>query len=188
MRPVSELPKKICPGSGATVEKLELRQRFPADSGFENQVFAQCPHCTRVLVPTRSGKLHQHQPRNAATASLDRTRDTLWNAAKPIEGDPVTDDNAMTRPPTCEFCGKKYSNEGSRDRHENAKHPAEVAARVTQVLKEADAEFFAELEKRFEEKLQSATKEKRWGDVAILGNWYQTTYLIFPEALEALNG
>lgn len=198
MRPVSEIPKKYCPGSDTAVEKLELRQRWLGEVHLAKDLgnlFVQCPKCTRILVPTPSGRLRKHQSRNPNTASLDRTRDTLWASARPIEGDPVTKEtngkNAMAAPEgatPCPFCGKTFASQRSLDRHQNAVHPEEVAARIAAEIREIDATFFAELDKRFEEKLQAAVTERRWADVAALGNWYQTTYLIFPEALEALNG
>ena len=45
--------------------------------------FVKCPECGRVLKPTPTGKLRQHQPRGRTTASLDTTRDILWDNATP---------------------------------------------------------------------------------------------------------
>lgn len=66
--------KIYCSGSGTT--NYETRTYSGVDT------FIQCAVCGRVLKPTpRTRVLRQHQPRNRNTASLDNTRDILWEAA-----------------------------------------------------------------------------------------------------------
>lgn len=68
--------KTYCVGSGADVDMTTTRE-----SRWDGALWAKCPECGRVLKPTVSEKLRQHQPRNKATASLDATRDILWDSA-----------------------------------------------------------------------------------------------------------
>lgn len=65
-------PLTPCAGSGT--EDFELRT-YP-EMFF---TWACCAHCGRILKPTGTGRLRRHQPRNRHTASLDRTRDILWD-------------------------------------------------------------------------------------------------------------
>ncbi len=64
------MSKQLCAGSGAT--------EFQTRTYTGLATFARCPECGRVLKPTSTGKLREHQVRNRNTRSLDSTRDILW--------------------------------------------------------------------------------------------------------------
>lgn len=66
--------KPYCTEGGRDASDLE--QRRTAGS-----TFVQCPGCGRILKPTGTNKLRQHQTRNKSTASLDSTREILWHGA-----------------------------------------------------------------------------------------------------------
>lgn len=70
--------KAYCLGSG-TSNFTTRPYPFPNVRG--DGPLARCNHCKRVLRPTPKGVLRQHQVRGRTTASMDKTMETLWEAA-----------------------------------------------------------------------------------------------------------
>ena len=62
--------KQLCLGT----EPVEIKAR---PFGLSGQ-WGKCGLCQRILVLKADGTLRQHQARNKNTASLDSTRDILW--------------------------------------------------------------------------------------------------------------
>lgn len=75
-------PKQLCPGSGTPVTDPRV---LPWEPPPYLRRMAKCPRCGRILHPSKTGKFNRHQEPNARTASYDRTLETLWEHAKPVQ-------------------------------------------------------------------------------------------------------
>lgn len=70
----------------------------PYDAGFGAKKLAKCRHCGRVLKPTSTGKLRQHQVPGPTTRSMDKTMESLWAYAGILVGATAVGD-------PCPVCG-----------------------------------------------------------------------------------